>query len=121
MRCQMHNAKIENLFNLALDATPAEREQSLNLGTGYFPPEQSWEVIVRFVGNGLQQVAGLLVMQGYAAYVFKITELDNSYAILRLPESMIEAVADLDEIIYMEKPKRLFFQRTAGKRACCCR
>ena len=36
----MHNAKIENLFNLALDATPAEREQSLNLGTGYFPPEQ---------------------------------------------------------------------------------
>lgn len=119
MRCQMHNAKIENLFNLALDATPAEREQSLNLGTGYFPPEQSWEVIVRFVGNGLQQVAGLLVMQGYAAYIHKITELDNSYAILRLPESMIKAVADLDEIIYMEKPKRLFFAVDTAKRASC--
>ena len=52
----MSNAKIENLLNLALDARPAEREKSLNLGIGYSVSEQTWEVIVRFVRNGLEQV-----------------------------------------------------------------
>ena len=52
----MSNAKIENLLNLALDANMNEREKSLNLGVGYFPATQTWEVIIRFVRNGLEQV-----------------------------------------------------------------
>ncbi len=36
-----------------------------------------------------------------------------------LPETLVDIVAGLDEIIYMEKPKRLFFAVQAAKRASC--
>ena len=38
--------KIENILNLALDATREEREKSLNLDVGYDVADDSWEVIV---------------------------------------------------------------------------
>ena len=43
----MENEKIENLLNLALDATKEEREKSLNLEVGYEPEENTWELIVK--------------------------------------------------------------------------
>ena len=115
----MGNAKIENLLNLALDASQEEREKSGNLGIGFSPAKQTWEVIVRYVRNGLDRVRELLVEYGYEDLVSKITELSNSYAVLILPESLVDIMAGLDEIIYMEKPKRLFFAvcgREFGKR-----
>ena len=36
--------KIENILNLALDATREEREKSLNLDVGYDVADDSWEV-----------------------------------------------------------------------------
>ena len=39
----------------------------------------------------------------------RITNLRNEYAILLLPEHIVELVAALTEIEYMEKPKLLFF------------
>lgn len=101
----MSNAKIENLLNLALDANPAEREKSLNLGVGYSAKEQTWEVIVRFIRNGIGQVEKLLAEQGYDMLIREIVQLSNSYATLTLPDSLVDIVAGLDEIIYMEKPK----------------
>lgn len=115
----MNNAKIENMLNLALDASPGEREKSLQLGVGFSPEEQTWEVIVRFVRDGLAQVRTLLSEQGHESLLSKITELGNSYAILILPEALVDVVAGIDEIIYMEKPKRLFFAVNAAKRASC--
>lgn len=41
--------KIENILNLALDATREEREKSLNLDVGYDVADDSWEVIVKFL------------------------------------------------------------------------
>lgn len=115
----MSNAKIENLFNLALDADTTERVKSLNLGVGYSVSEQTWEVIVRFVRNGLEQVKELLTAYGYESFRSRVTQLSNSYAVLTLPESLVERTAELDGIIYMEKPKRLFFALNAAKRASC--
>lgn len=115
----MGNAKIENLFNLALDASAGEREKSLNLGVGYSPLEQTWEVIVRFVRNGVERVGELLLASGYGELVSKMTVLSSSYAVMILPESMVDVVAGLDEIIYMEKPKRLFFAVNTARRASC--
>ena len=43
----MPNEKMENLLNLALAATPEEREKSLELDIGYDSAEQTWEVIVQ--------------------------------------------------------------------------
>lgn len=115
----MSNAKIENLLNLALDARPTEREKSLNLGIGYSASEQTWEVIVRFVRDGLEQAMELLTAYGYETLLNRVTQLSNSYAVLTLPESLVTVVAGLDGIIYMEKPKRLFFALNAAKRASC--
>lgn len=47
----MSNEKMENLLNLALDATEREREKSLDLDTGYDRAERTWEVIVKFGGT----------------------------------------------------------------------
>ena len=44
----MTEQKLENLLNLALDATEEEREKSLNLDVGYYPIEKEWELIVTY-------------------------------------------------------------------------
>lgn len=115
----MSNAKIENLLNLALDADWNEREKSANLGVGYSREDQTWEVIVRYVRDGLDQIKELLSLHGFASMIPYVTVLDNSYAILILPESLINLAAALDGIIYMEKPKSIFFAVGAAKRASC--
>lgn len=47
----MDSSKRENLLNLALDATPEEREKSLELDVGYSPEDQTWDVIVKYSGS----------------------------------------------------------------------
>ena len=47
----MENSKIENMLNLALDATPEERARSLNLDVGFDREENTWEVIVKYSGS----------------------------------------------------------------------
>ena len=47
----MTDQKLENMLNLALDATEAEREKSLQLNVGYDSLESQWEVIVKYSGN----------------------------------------------------------------------
>lgn len=115
----MSNAKIENLLNLALDASEREREKSLNLAVGHSSARQTWEVIVRYVGDGIRQAEELLLARGEENAAAAITVLSNSYAVLTLPEDLVDAVASLKNIIYMEKPKRLFFAVNTAKRASC--
>ena len=47
----MNNEKMENLLNLALDATERELEKSLELDVGYDRAERTWEVIVKYGGT----------------------------------------------------------------------
>lgn len=105
----MNDQKIENQLNLALDATEAEREKSEVLETGYDPQERTWEVIVKYSGS----------LERIASEALQVTELMNEYAILIVPESLINRLAEIPEIEYIEKPKRLYFARTAGMRASC--
>jgi len=107
----MPNQKIETLFRAALDASPAEREKSTDLETGFDPSTDVWEVIVKYVGS----LSSL--KEKYPQ--IEITELLNNYGILEVPESLIDAIASEDIITYIEKPKRLFFEVTEGKRASC--
>lgn len=115
----MSNAKIENLLNLALDASEEEREKSWDLSVGYSPVGQTWEVIVRYVQNGLEQVEQFLTAQGMENPASFIDRLSDSYAVLRLPEALVDVIASLPGIIYMEKPKRLYFAVNEAKRASC--
>lgn len=105
----MNDQKIENQLNLALEATEREREKSVTLETGYNREDRTWELIVKYTGD-LEKLA----LEG----IF-VTELLNEYAILIVPESRIAWLAEIPEIEYIEKPKRLFFARVDGKRASC--
>lgn len=105
----MNDQKIDNQLNLALDATEREREKSISLDTGFDPQERTWEVIVKYSGS-LERIASDAV---------QVTELMNEYAILVVKESLIDRLAAIPEIEYIEKPMRLFFARSAGMRASC--
>jgi len=105
----MDDQKMENLLNLALAATPEEREKSQILNVGYSEETQLWELIVKYTGD----------IRQYESSSIQVVELYNEYAILTVPESLIEAVSEWPEIEYIEKPKRLYFQVTQGKRATC--
>lgn len=101
--------KAENILNLALDATEEERIKSLELEVGYNPIVRSWDLIVKYNGS-LDRVREI---------ADSVTELANEYAVITIRESRIELLARLSEIEYIEKPKRLFFQVTNGKRVSC--
>lgn len=101
--------KAENMLNLALDATEEERIKSLELEVGYNPIDREWDLIVKYSGS-LDRVRE--IAEG-------VTELANEYAIITILESRIELLSRLPEIEYIEKPKRLFFQVTNGKRVSC--
>ena len=107
----MNSSKRENLLNLALDATEEERQQSLNLNVGYQEETDTWEVIVKYTGS-LRKLEEIFPD-------IEVTELSNEYAVIRLPEALMDAVTDRTEIEYMEKPKRLFFSVQQGIRASC--
>ncbi|MEG2870694.1 MAG: S8 family serine peptidase, partial [Clostridium sp.] len=107
----MNNQKIENLLNLALDATEEEREKSEALRVGYDREEKTWELIVKYNGD-LGEITTLLPQ-------IKVVELSNEYAILTVPESQIEALTGFSQIEYIEKPKRLYFSVNVGKSVSC--
>ncbi len=106
-----NSEKFENLLNLALDATAREREKSLQLGVGYEPEEQRWELIVKYSGN--------IMRLAEENPQIKVIELMNEYAILYVPENAMEQVAMAAEVEYVEKPKRMYFAVREGKQASC--
>lgn len=105
----MNNQKLENLLNLALEATEEEREKSRQLEVGYDPEEKKWELIVRHTGSLM-----FLEEQG-----IKVEELTGGYGILTVPENMIPFLVSIPEIEYIEKPKRLFFSIAQAKDSSC--
>lgn len=105
----MANQKLENMLNLALDATEEEREKSLELDVGYNPIEREWDLIVKYSGD-LEAVRELGA---------QVVELRNEFAIVTIRESLIGALSNLPQIEYIEKPKRLFFETANGRRVSC--
>lgn len=107
----MNSPKFENLLNLALDATQREREKSVQLGVGYEPEENRWEIIVKYSGN-------IKSLEEQDTRI-RVAELMNEYAILNVPEDAMGLVAAAPEVEFVEKPKRLFFAVNQGKSASC--
>ena len=105
----MDSQKNENLLNLALDTPEAERERSLELNVGYDVAEKTWEVIVKYHGS-LQELEQRNIV---------VEELIAGYAILTVPESGMDILAVTEQIEYVEKPKRLFFDDLEGNTASC--
>ena len=101
--------KIENILNLALEATPEERARSAELDVGYDAGERAWDLIIKYSG-GLDAVREVSE---------SVTELLNNYAVVRIREDRIEALASLPEVEFVEKPKSLYFQADVGRQASC--
>ncbi len=105
----MTDQKLENLLNLALVTPENVREKSLNLNVGFEEQTRSWELIVKYNGN----------LDGLRSAGITVEELLAGYAILTVPETLVDYVAQRPEIEYVEKPKRLFFSVEEGKEASC--
>lgn len=105
----MENEKIENLLQLSLAVTGTEREKSSELSTGYNEKDNTFQVIVRYVDN-LKRVEELGITVDY---------LLGEYAIFNAGKEQISTIAAYDEIIYIEQPKKVYYQVLQGKLASC--
>ena len=105
----MNSQKLENLLNLALDSSMEEREKSLDLDVGYEEEEARWELIVKYNGD-LKRLGGSVIT---------VEELIAGYAIVTLPQDLISSFVELEEVEYVEMPKRLYFSLQRGKEASC--
>lgn len=105
----MQNQKLENLLNLAMDATEEERGKSQILEVGYNPIDREWDLIIKYSGK-LDEVREM---------ASRVTELLNEYAVVTIKESMIDRLTELPQLEYVEKPKRLYFQAANGRRVSC--
>ena len=115
----MNNQKIENQLNLAIEATPQERAKSMNLDVGFDRENDTWEVIVKFYGTEEELREVFQRTFSNEASRIKIIDLSSKYMILNIPENLVDRVAALPEIEYMEKPKHLFFTVNNGRSASC--
>ncbi|MCD7744070.1 MAG: S8 family serine peptidase [Lachnospiraceae bacterium] len=111
----MEDQKIDTLLNLALDATNEELEKSEELDAGYNRKERTWEVIVRYSGSRQELLAAFPAVPGAMESVW----LSGGYAILTGTRNQIEALAALPQILFVEKPKRLYFSVSIGRSASC--
>ncbi|MCI6811257.1 MAG: S8 family peptidase [Lachnospiraceae bacterium] len=104
-----NSQKQENLLNLALDSTEEERVQSEILNVGFDESTRRWEVIVKYHGD-LERIANEEI---------DVEILLAGYAIVTLPEKYMEALADMEETEYIEKPKSLTYGLFEAKENSC--
>lgn len=95
----MYNEKLENLLNLSLNATPSELMESDILTIGYEPSTKKWELIVKYSGT----------LSTLNSSEITIEYLLSGYAIVTLPQPLIETFSKQGSVTYIEKPKQLFF------------
>lgn len=106
----MNNPTMENVLNLALDATPQELARSEDLNVGFDSTEKIWELIVKYSGS----------LTGLSSLGVTVTELLNEYAILTVPESLGRASgAGSGNRIY-RKTKEAVFLCESGKSSLLC-
>ena len=103
------NQKLEDLLNLALETPEAVRRQTDTLNVGFDEETRSWELIVKYHGT----------LDSLEIWNIRIEYLIAGYAILTVPEGLVEQVAELEEIEYVEKPKRYFYSAVAPTDSAC--
>lgn len=94
------NQKLEDQLQLALETSEEDRERTEDLNVGFDGEARTWELIVKFNGS-LEALEQLGITVEY---------LLAGYAILTVPEGLVERVAEFEEIEYVEKPKRFFYE-----------
>ena len=106
----MNSGIVDNQLNLALDVPESVRERTLDLDVGFQPETNTWELIVKYSGS-LDRIRQELNIG--------VVELSGGYAIITIPENLIDILTGYEEIIFIEKPKRLFYEVNEGRLASC--
>lgn len=91
--------KFENMLNLALETPEEVRERTDNLNVGFESESRRWEVIVKYHDS----------LSFLVDYGIQVEYLIAGYAILTVPEELVDVLAEVEEIEYVEKPKRYYF------------
>ena len=94
------NQKLEDLLQLALQTQEETRLKTEELNVGFDSEMRTWELIVKYHGS-LEVLERLGVAVEY---------LIAGYALLTVPEGLVGSIAELEEIEYVEKPKRFFYE-----------
>lgn len=101
------NQKRENILNLALETDEQERARTGDLNVGFQAATRSWELIVKYHGDLEGAVSGISGTIG-------VEYLIAGYAILTVPENLVDAVTMLEQVEYVEKPKRYYYALETG-------
>lgn len=106
----MDSGIIDNQLNLALDVPEVTREKTVDLGVGYEPETNTWELIIKYSGDldPIVQELGI-----------PFVVLSNGYAVITIPEDLIDQLAQYEQIEFIEKPKHLFLEVNEGRTASC--
>ncbi|MBQ9143158.1 MAG: S8 family serine peptidase, partial [Lachnospiraceae bacterium] len=101
--------KFENMLNLALETSEQVRAKTGNLNIGFEPVGDTWEVIVKYHGE----------ISFLKEYEIGVEELIAGYALLVVPAALMESLAEIEQIEYVEMPKRYFFEaELPGENTC---
>jgi hypothetical protein len=101
--------KLENVLNLALETPEEVRVKTDNLNLGFDDQTRTWELIAKYHGS-LEELIRLGVGVEY---------LIAGYCILTVPEHLVDQLSGLDQIEYIEKPKRYYYAVENAKSASC--
>ena len=93
--------KLENILNLALETPEEEREQTESLNVGYSAETRSWELIVKYHGS-LDRLREQNIV---------VEELIAGYAILTVPEALVDMVSDTRRSSMWKNPSGFIMDR----------
>jgi hypothetical protein len=101
--------KLENVLNLALETPEEERIKTDNLNLGFDNATRTWELIAKYHGS----------LEELAEEGIGVEYLIAGYCILTVPEHLVDQLSGLDQIEYVEKPKRYYYTVENAKSASC--
>lgn len=93
------NQKLEDLLQLALQTSEETRERTEELNVGFDGDTRTWELIVKYHGS----------LDALKALNIQVEYLIAGYAVLTVPEELVDRMVELEEIEYVEMPKRYFY------------
>ena len=94
------NQKLEDMLQLALQTPEETRVRAEELNVGFNTGTRTWELIVKYHGS----------LDPLKALGIEVEYLIAGYAILTVPEQLVDSMVELEEIEYVEKPKRYFYE-----------
>lgn len=103
------NEKLEELLRLALETPEEVRQQTEDLNTGFDEETKTWELIVKYHGS----------LDGLEEMGIQVEYLIAGYAILTVPEALVDEVVAVEEVEYVEKPKRYFYNQVLPREGSC--